>query len=113
MKAKIITAIFLATPLLAFAGAPATFKNVIEFFIAMLSGVFAVMFSLLVVGLLYGIVLYFVHSDNESKKQELRGYLLWTIIGIAVVVSLWAILRVLGNTVGVTVGIPLLRPPSN
>lgn len=112
---RIVTiAVFLAVlPALASAAAPATFKEAAELFLQLLQMVFVLLFSLLGVGMAWGVVLYFINADSDSKRTEIRGYLLWGIIGITVVFSLWAILTLLSSTFGWgTAGIPYISPPS-
>lgn len=99
-------------PALVFAQAPANFKEVIQIFVQLLRNVFAVFIALIALGVAYGIFMYFASADNERKRTEIKGYLLWAVIGLAVVVSLWGILALLSNTFGWgTPGIPLITPP--
>jgi hypothetical protein len=97
----------------AHAQAPGNFKGLMELFIRLLQGIFAILFALMAVGMIFGVVLYLMNSDNERKRTELKGYLTMGVIGITVVISLWGILALLSNTLGWgTVGIIQLSIPT-
>ncbi len=92
---------------------PTNFREVAELFVAILKSAVAVIFTFMGVGLVYGVVLYFMNADNERKRTEIKSYLLWGIIGIAVVFGLWGILQILSDTFGWnTVGVVFISPPS-
>ncbi len=98
-------------PLIAFAQ-PATFREAADLVVAMIKGIINILFVSLSVGLAYGVVLYFIHSDNEQKREEIKGYLLWGVIGITVVFGLWGIIQIFCDTLDWCVaGIPLISPP--
>lgn len=48
---------------------------------------------------LFGI-LRFAFSSEEGKRQEGRGFMLWGIIALAVMLSVWGLVRFLQNTFG-------------
>ena len=80
--------------------------------VGILKGLAGVIFASLVVGIILGVVMFMANSENEKKREEIKGYLLWAIIGIAVVFGLWGILAILSATMGWgDVGIPIIRPP--
>lgn len=59
---------------------------------------------------LWGIIKYINAGGDAAKVKEARSYILWGIIGLAVMGGVWAIVKVLGATFGVDVeggeGIP-------
>ncbi len=92
--------------------APSNFKQVAELFIAILKGFIGLLFASLAVALVYGVLVYFMNADNEKTREEIKGHLLWGVIGITVVFGLWGILWILSGTLGWgNVGIPIIRPP--
>lgn len=52
-------------------------------------------------GFVYGLALYLINGDNESKRSEGRQFILWGAIGIAVLVSVWAIVNIMLSTLGI------------
>lgn len=100
-------------PLAVYAQAPATFRDAAGLVVQMIQGVINILFALLAVGLLYGVVLYFLNADNERKRTEIKGFLFWGIIGITVAFAIWGILAILLETFGWgAAGIPLISAPA-
>lgn len=92
--------------------AATTFKDLAELFIRAINGVVVVIFSSLVAGLIYGVVLYIANADNEKRRTEIKGYLTWGIVGIIVLFGLWGILSILSYSLGWgDVGIVYIRAP--
>ena len=102
----------LLVPALAFA-AVGTFRDFSNVFVALIKGVVNILFVSLSVGVAYGIALYFINSDNEQKREQIKGYLLWAVIGLAVTFGMWGLIQILCDTFAwCTAGIPLIRPPA-
>ncbi len=108
---SILSALFL--PVFAFAAAT-TFRDLTSTVIVpIIKGILRIFYVSLAIGLSYGVVMYFVNSDNEKKREEIKGYLLWGVIGITVAFGLWGIVAILSDTLGWgNVGIPIIQPPS-
>ncbi len=101
-------------PLLAHAqvDTPSTFREAVMLFVTALRGIIAILFASLSVGIVYGVVRYFMSADDADAHEKIRGYLIWAVIGLIVVFGMWALIGVLSNTFGWgAVGIPLLSPP--
>lgn len=103
----------LSLPHAVFAAPPANLRDLAEFFMKIMLNITSILFALLGVGMLYGVVMFFAHADNEKKREEIKGYLLWGIIGIVVVFGIWGLVSILRYSVfGTgTVGIPQIAPP--
>ena len=90
-----------------------TFKDFADSFIAVIKGFINVLFVSLGVGLAYGVLLYFINADDEKKREALKPYLLWGVIGIAVVFGMWGFVQILCNTVSwCDAAIPYIIPPA-
>lgn len=93
--------------------APGNFVEFAEFILRILSGATAILLSAAVVGLTFGVVLYFANADNPQKREMIRPYLLWAVIGIAVIFGVWGFVELLSMSVfGEGVGLPFISPPS-
>ena len=105
--------ILLLLPISAFAAAT-TFRDLAStVIIPIIKGIIRIFYVSLAIGLSYGVVLYFINSDNEKKREEIKGYLLWGVIGITVAFGLWGIVAILSDTLGWgNVGIPIIQPPA-
>ncbi len=58
---------------------------------------------------LWNLVMYIKEYDNETKRQESRQYMIYGIIALFVMVSVWGLVDVLTTTFGVSTGTPTYR----
>jgi len=54
--------------------------------------------SLATVAFVYGIIQYFLNPDNEEKRKKGKSYMMWGIIALFVIVSVWGLVGILSNT---------------
>jgi Type IV secretion system pilin len=124
MKKKIfLSSLVLFTPLLSFAAGPGVsrcdaskigppFKglgSIVDYATCTLVGsVIPLLFTLATAGFIWGIIQYFLNPENEEKRSQGKGYMLWGIIALFVMVSMWGLVGVLGNTFGVKTLLPQL-----
>ena len=66
------------------------------------------LFTLATAGFIYGIVQFFLNPDNEEKRKSGKSFMIWGIISLFVMVSLWGLVGVLSNTFGIKTLIPQL-----
>jgi hypothetical protein len=59
---------------------------------------------------LYGVLVYFIRvTDDIKKREEGRKYMIWGIIALFVMFSLWGILKIINTTFGVTNIVPQIQ----
>lgn len=106
----IFTVLFMpvATSAQAIGTRPGDFGDLIGLFINILSLLIPLLFGIALVGFLYGVVKFILNSGNPSKKEEGRTIMLWGIIGLFVMISVWGLVSILTNTFGISLIIPLL-----
>lgn len=69
-------------------------------------------FALAMAMFLWGVVQYVINEGDEGKREKGKQFMVWGIIGLTVMVTVWALVAVLGSTFGFnTSTIPTL--PSN
>lgn len=51
---------------------------------------------------LWGIITYITASGDEEKLKGARTYIIWGLIGLFVMVSVWGLVQVLNNTFGIS-----------
>jgi ribose/xylose/arabinose/galactoside ABC-type transport system permease subunit len=66
-------------------------------------------FSLAMLTFIWGVVQYVINGDDESKKEKGRNFMIWGIIGLTVMVCVWGLVKILGNTFGIENAIPQLK----
>lgn len=62
------------------------------------SSVIRVIFGLAIVYFLWGVLQYTLYPDDENKKEKGKSVMLWGIIGLTVMFSVYGLIRVLINT---------------
>ncbi len=61
-----------------------------------------VIFALAFLVFIWGIVKYFfIHGGDEKKRDEGRQFILWGILGIVVLLSVWGFVNLLLSTLGI------------
>lgn len=58
---------------------------------------------------LWGVAQYIRKGSDPKEREQGRQFMLWGIIGLAVMASVWGLVRILTNTLGVPLGIPSTR----
>ncbi len=64
--------------------------------------------SLAVAGFIWGIIKYFINPDNEEQKKKGKDFMVWGLIALFVIVSMWGIVAIFSNTLGLRPVIPQL-----
>lgn len=57
---------------------------------------------------IWGVIQYFLNPDNEEKRKKGKGFIVWGLIALFVMVSVWGLVGVFSDTFGVKVLIPQL-----
>jgi hypothetical protein len=101
MNKSIISLTILATlffvPVVVFA-APKDFPELIGLFISLINSAVSVVFALAVLGFFWGVSKFIFSAGDTSKIEEGRKIMMWGIIALFVMVSIWGILAILENT---------------
>ena len=63
--------------------------------------VIPLIFALATVMFVWGVVQFVINSDEEAKKEKGKQFMLWGIIALAVMVSVWGLVKILGDTFNV------------
>ncbi len=70
-------------------------------------------FALALVMFIWGVVQMVINPSEEAKREKGREFMLWGIIALAVMVSVWGLVNILRATFGIGVGnfIPQVAEP--
>ncbi|HEY4488131.1 MAG TPA: hypothetical protein VJB97_01295 [Candidatus Paceibacterota bacterium] len=74
-----------------------------------INGLIGLAVLLAILGLFFGLVKYFFKKGDEAKHEGI-SMMVYGIIAIFVMVSIWGIIRLLQNTFGVGGGGPIIPP---
>lgn len=110
MKKIIVSSLALALPLAAAAqnlqAIVTTIRNIVNTIIPLFMVVAVAVF-------LWGIVKYITAAGDEEKAKSARGYIIYGLIGIFVMIAFWGIIQIVASTFGVTTGGTLPAPTFN
>jgi len=87
---------FLLIPAVAFA-APQNFRDLVILIVSFINTAIGVVIAFAVLGFFWGVFQY-IYNEHASKIEEGRKMMVWGIIALFVMVSLWGILEVLTIT---------------
>lgn len=83
--------------------------NIFNYFSCLItSSIIPLLFTLAIAAFIWGIIQYFLNPDNEENRKKGKDYMLWGLISLFVMVSVWGIVAVISNTFGIGVLIPQL-----
>jgi hypothetical protein len=72
--------------------------------------VIPLIFAVATLMFIWGVVQYVINTEDEAKKSKGRQFMIWGIIALAVMVSVWGLVSILSGTFGIdTVFIPEVR----
>lgn len=64
--------------------------------------------AIAVVAFVWGVITLILNPDNEEKKKKGKQFMLWGIIALFVIVSIWGLVGILSRTIGLKPFIPQL-----
>ncbi|MFZ2072164.1 MAG: hypothetical protein WA101_01605 [Minisyncoccia bacterium] len=70
------------------------------------SSVVPLIFALAIASFIWGVVQYVINNDDEAKKAKGRSFMIWGIIALTVMVSVWGLVKILGTTFGLENAVP-------
>lgn len=88
------------------------FDTVLNYFTCIIgNSVIPFIFSLAVVMFTWGAVKFFIiNSDEEKKRAEGKQFMIWGIIALAVMISIWGLVGILGDTFSLDNALPQVQP---
>jgi succinate dehydrogenase/fumarate reductase cytochrome b subunit len=60
------------------------------------------LFALAVVYFLYGVLEFFMNQENEEKKTQSKSHMLWGIVGITIMLGVFAIINIILTTFNIS-----------
>ena len=75
--------------------------------------VIPLIFALAVVSFVWGAVNFLIiNADDEKKREQGRQFMIWGIIALAAMLSIWGLVTILGNTFNIDTSVlPMVKPP--
>ena len=99
MKKLAITVGALALPLTSFA-ALGNISGLVSDIGGIVNQIIPILFALALLGFFYGLVMYIF--GKEDDKDQAKKTMIWGVVALFVMASVWGLVSFLGNAVGVT-----------
>jgi zinc transporter ZupT len=86
-------------------------QHLINYIICIIGkSVIPLILTLAVATFVWGVVQYVINDQEEAKKEKGRMFMIWGVIGITVMVSVWGLVGILGSTFNIdTKFVPQLK----
>lgn len=102
----IVISLFTVTPFIASA-AVTDFKSLMQLFVNLLGSVIGLLYMAAFVAFFWGIALFILNTNDDKKREEGKTWMLWSVIALFVMITIWGLVGLLVNTVGIN---PLIIP---
>ncbi len=102
MKKFVIPALLLA-PMMAFA-ALGNVNTLVADFGAIVDLALPIVGSIALLALFWGIAMYIFASGDENKKDKAKHLMIWSVVALFVMVSIWGITTWIGDQLGIDQG---------
>lgn len=80
-------------------GSLKSLTDLINWFTCLLiNSVVPLLVTLAVTGFIYGIVKFFMNPDNEEGRKKGKSFMMWGLVTLFVIVSIWGLVGILSNT---------------
>ena len=83
-----------------------TFASLVDNLIVTIGFFVPLVIAMALAVFLYGLVIYLNSSGSEEKRKDSIHYIVLGIVGLFVMLAVWALVSLLSNTFGFPVGIP-------
>ncbi len=88
-----------------------TFQGMLCKIAEILNALLPVLIALGIVYFVWGVISYVVGNDEEAKKKG-RDRIIYGIIGLAVIIGVWGLVKILGNTFGLNNNVQQINLPT-
>jgi len=106
---KILLFTLLSMPLFVFAARPTNFKELINLILAdIITPLIALIFGLAFIGFLWGAFQYIWKADDINARKEGAQKMLYGIIALFIMFSVWGLVNILVSTFGINFAFPQL-----
>lgn len=98
----IVSSVLLLTPLVTFAAlfnkSFSSITELINILIGIMNQMVSIVAALALMFFFWGLANFILHSGDEAKRSEGKNIMVWGIVALFVMVSVWGLVKVLQNT---------------
>jgi len=97
---------------------PTDVQTFLGFFTCIINNsIIPLIFAVAIVMFIWGVVQFFIlNSDEEAKRAQGKQFMIWGVIALAVMLSVWGLVAILGTTFGLNKAgsiLPGVHPPTS
>ncbi len=81
--------------------------EIFEYLIEIVAMLIPILVGFAIVAFFWGIVKFIAHADDERAIAEGKLFIVWGLVGLFVLVSFWALIGYIQETIGVEEALPL------
>lgn len=67
--------------------------------------VIPLIFALAIALFVWGVVQYVINADSEEKRKKGKQFMIWGIIALTVMLSVWGLVKIVGGTFGLNTSV--------
>lgn len=82
--------------------------EILTYLSCLLSKIMPILVTVAALAFVWGIIKFYLNPNNEEKKKEGKGFMVWGLVALFVIVCVWGLVGLIANTFGVEVLIPQL-----
>ena len=90
--------IALASPFMAYAASNKTLADVIGSIATYLDDILKLLMGFAVVVFVWYVIKYFIMQSDDTKRAAAASYVMWSLIGFFIILSLWGLVNILIST---------------
>lgn len=96
---KLIASVAVMAPAIALAQTTITSAESLATRLTQLGNLFIqILIALAVIWIIYNVIRFIIKSDNPEERSTIGKAILWGIVGLFVILSIWGLVRILTNT---------------
>jgi hypothetical protein len=78
------------------------FKSLMQLFLSLLGTFMSLLYAAAFVAFFWGLIQYILNTEDAKKREQANSWMVWSVVALFVMVSLWGIVFLLVRTFGVT-----------
>ncbi|MCK9352135.1 MAG: hypothetical protein WCT49_02795 [Candidatus Paceibacterota bacterium] len=78
------------------------FRSLMQLFLSLLGTFMSLLYAAAFVAFFWGIVQYIFNTEDSKKRAEATNWMVWSVVALFVMVTLWGIVGLLSRTFGLT-----------
>ena len=96
-------------PFLAFGQDDTQIGGILNIVRKILNTLIPILITLGIIYFIYGVIQYMINANDSAKREEGRNFMIWGIVALFVITSIWGLVKLLAGTFGIGFALPQLQ----